>query len=238
MDDFIATKLQQLGLRDDEETCSFVTGIVQEDSFEPEALRLYPQDKKFAILSMLEAEDDETTSTSVEQLLEEAGILRAQQLEQERIQDEERQAQARGKETPAAPTNIVLTPEQEAARRAELVKTYGFVEEEDEQAKLQQAAESEDPTTSLLSGDKPFVDPRYLSRKQKKKAEQGVDILMQPNLNAAIVKMAEQQKRKEAAAGAAAKKDKDKADMKKQKEDAAKKLAEKQKKAQRQERRA
>ncbi|KAM0793733.1 hypothetical protein ACM66B_001155 [Microbotryomycetes sp. NB124-2] len=232
IEDFVATKLKQLGLRDDEETCSFVTGIVQEDSFEPE-------DKKIAILGMLEAEDDEATEASVEQLVQEAGTLRAQQLEQERIQEEERRAQARDKES-AAPTPTVLTPEQEAARRAELVKTYGFVEEEDEEARLlQQAqADSDNPALALLSGDKPFVDPRYLSRKQKKKAEQGVDILMQPNLNAAIVKAAEQHKRREAAAGAAAKKDKDKADMKKQKEDAARKLAEKQKKAQKGERRA
>ncbi|KAK4049625.1 hypothetical protein OIO90_005384 [Microbotryomycetes sp. JL221] len=235
LDTFVATKLAALGLKDDEETRSFVTGIVQEDSFELEASVFV--DKKVAILGMLEAEDDEATATSVDELLQEAGALRDEQIERERLEGEARSAQTKGvlvlsRQSMSSGTDLRVSPLY-PGEQAPVSSTYGFVEEEDEQAKLEQEQkEGEEPSL----GDGKFVDPRYLSKKARKKAEQGVDILMQPNMNAAIVRMAEQHKRKEAAAGAASKREKDKADLKKQKEDAAKKLADKQKKAQKHER--
>lgn len=64
------------------------------------------------------------------------------------------------------------------------------------------------------------------------------DILMQPNLNAAIVKGNEIQRRQDDAAQAAMRKNRDAAALKKQKEDAAKAAADKKKKAQKVERRA
>jgi len=51
LDQLIASKLGSLSLRDDEETVTFVQGLVEEDSFEPE-------DRKSAILGLLEAEED------------------------------------------------------------------------------------------------------------------------------------------------------------------------------------
>jgi hypothetical protein len=106
--------------------------------------------------------------------------------------------------------------------------------------------------------DKALVDPSKLSKKQRKKAFDGVDLLALPNMNKAHVKNAEQARRNQDAAKSQAKKEKDKADRKKQlfvffslsfalvradlglssRDDAAKKLADKQKKAQKVERKA
>lgn len=75
LEELISTKLAALGLQHDEDTCAFVLGIVEEDSFEPEVCRVeerggalvqadtalkLSQDKRSAILASWEAEDDGT----------------------------------------------------------------------------------------------------------------------------------------------------------------------------------
>ncbi|SCZ90724.1 BZ3500_MvSof-1268-A1-R1_Chr1-3g02187 [Microbotryum saponariae] len=166
---------------------------------------------------------------SIDDLLDETGELqdqeRAREAEEAQRIAEEKKEQSTGKKK--------LTPEQEAAKQQELVQAYGYVEEEDDAS-----ADEVDQASDAV-----FIDPRALSKKARKKAEQkqlaaGVDLLMLPNMNAAIVKGAELQRRKEDSAKASAKREKDKADLKKQKDDAAKKLLDKQKKAQKGERKA
>lgn len=51
LDQLIAAKLGSLSLKDDEDTVAFVKDLVEEDSFEPE-------DRKSAILGLLEADED------------------------------------------------------------------------------------------------------------------------------------------------------------------------------------
>lgn len=78
----------------------------------------------------------------------------------------------------------VLTPEEEAARKAELLKvretqllhgtelifhlsqTYGYIAEDEEEQAEQEKKQAE--------SDAPFVDPRTLSKKARKKAEAGL----------------------------------------------------------------
>ncbi|GAA6056559.1 hypothetical protein JCM3770_004361 [Rhodotorula araucariae] len=221
LDQLIATKLGSLSLRDDDDTVEFVKGLVEEDSFEPE-------DRKSAILGMLEAdEEDETTSKAVDALLEETTAYR------DAVAERRRAEEAANSPPPPEekPAGKALTPEQEARRKAELLKQYGYLEDETEaerQARME-AEQSQVPSTA-------FIDPRTLSKKQRKKALDGVDLLALPNLNKHHVTEAERQKRTAASNAAQAKRERDLADRKKQKDDAAKKLEEKRKKAQKVER--
>ncbi|ORY90266.1 hypothetical protein BCR35DRAFT_323713 [Leucosporidium creatinivorum] len=223
LEDIISAKLAAMGL-DNEDNTTFILGIIEEDSFEPE-------DKKSAILGMLEAEEDEAVGQSIDELLEQTSTHREAVLAKEREEEELRLAAEKEKEA-AKTGKKVLTPEEEAARKAELLKTYGYIEEEEQERAEQEKKQAE--------SDAPFVDPRTLSKKARKKAEAGIDIYMQPNMNASNVKNAEAQKRKDDSMKAAAKREKDKNDLKKQnflcRDDAAKKLADKQKKAQKVER--
>lgn len=76
LNELISTKLGALSLRDDEEMVDFVKGLVEEESFEPEVcprlcgwpgLQLTlcdPQDRKSAILGMLEADEEDGSFSS------------------------------------------------------------------------------------------------------------------------------------------------------------------------------
>ncbi|BGP36180.1 hypothetical protein JCM10450v2_000078 [Rhodotorula kratochvilovae] len=222
LDQLIATKLGSLSLRDDEDTVDFVRGLVEEDSFEPE-------DRKSAILGMLEAdEEDEMTAQAVDALLEETTAYQDAVAERRRAEEEANSPPPPKEEKEPAKK---LTPEQEARRKAEFLKQYGYVEDETEaekQARIE-AEQSQVPS-------KAFVDPRTLSKKQRKKALDGVDLLALPNLNKHHVSEAERKKRTDASNAAQAKRERDLADRKKQKDDAAKKLEDKRKKAQKVER--
>ncbi|KAM0755623.1 hypothetical protein T439DRAFT_351390 [Meredithblackwellia eburnea MCA 4105] len=232
LEDLIASKLQSLSLSHDEATVEFVVGIVQEETFERD-------DKKSAILGMLDAdESDDVTDAAVGQLLEATQDYQDQVAQKARLKEEE-EAEAKAKDAKASVPKKVLTPEEEAARKAEFLKvrgstsqSYGYLEEETE-AERQERAEAEAVPTSV------YVDPKLLTKKARKKQEarDGFD-LMAPNLNAARVRGAEQHRKEESSKAAAAKKAKDEADRKKQKEDAARKAEEKKKKAAKVERRA
>lgn len=142
-----------------------------------------------------------------------------------------------------------MSPEELARRKEELIRVsvrelgdellltarsaqeYGLIEEEAEK-ELAARLEAERTPDAVLP------DPRMRSKKARKKAERGVDVLMQPNLNAAAVKGAELARRQEDAEKARAKREKDKYDLKKQKDDAERKKQDRQKKAAKQERRA
>ncbi|KAK4705256.1 hypothetical protein P7C70_g947, partial [Phenoliferia sp. Uapishka_3] len=235
LEDLITAKLTSLSLQNDPSTVEFVLGIVEEDSFETE-------DKKSAILGLLEAEEDQTVGAAVDDLLVEAQNYRdeqeAKELEAEALRAE---AKARGLarrtfRTVSSAVEIlnakkVLTPEEEEARKANLLKSYGYLEEETEEERQERMEADKVPSAV-------YVDPKLQTKKARKKAEAGVDLLMAPNLNAARVKGAELQRRAEEASKAAAKKNRDDGDRKKQKDDAAKKAEDKKKKAAKVERRA
>ncbi|GAA6059864.1 hypothetical protein JCM10212_007069 [Sporobolomyces blumeae] len=222
LDELILAKLSELNLRSDEETTEFIKGLVEEESFEQE-------DRKSAILGMLEVdEEDEAASTAVDALLE------ATSEHQEEIAAERRAAEA-AKAASTKPreedkVKKVLTPEEEEKRKADLIRQYGRIEEETEADRLAREEAERVP-------DKALIDPSKLSKKQRKKAFDGVDLLALPNMNSAHVAAKERERRNQDAAKSQAKREKDKADLKKQKDDAAKKLADKQKKAQKVERR-
>ncbi|BGP21167.1 hypothetical protein Rt10032_c19g6153 [Rhodotorula toruloides] len=221
LDELIETKLGALSLRDDDEMVNFVKGLVEEESFEPE-------DRKSAILGMLEAdEEDETTSSAVDELLgETTGYQDAVAAR--------RRAEAAAKAPVKAAVEKAkkpLTAEEEAVRKAELLKTYGYMAEETEGERLER-----EEAERQAQSDKAYKDPSQMSRKQRKKALEGVDLLALPNLNQHHVQEQERQRREASSKAAQAKKAKDDADRRKQKEDAAKKLEEKRKRAQKVER--
>ncbi|SGY32801.1 BQ5605_C002g01412 [Microbotryum silenes-dioicae] len=162
----------------------------------------------FVIGIVKEDSFEHAMGASIDDLLDVTGELqdqeRAREAEEAQRIAEEKKEQNAGKKK--------LTPEQEAAKQQELVQAYGYVEEEEDAP-----ADEVDQASDAV-----FIDPRALSKKARKKAEQkqlaaGVDLLMLPNMNAAIVKGAELQRRKEDSAKASAKREKDKADLKKQK---------------------
>ncbi|GAA5992705.1 hypothetical protein JCM5350_004285 [Sporobolomyces pararoseus] len=213
--ELILSQLSSLSLKSDEETVEFVQGLVEEESF-------LPGDRKSAILGMLEMdEEDESSSKAVDTLLE---ATQAHQDEVAARRRAEEEANAPPKPE-SEPVKKVLTPEEEERRKAEFIRQYGQIAEGDE-------GDDEDIP------EKALVDPSKLSKKQRKKAFDGVDLLALPNMNKAHVQKAERDRRNQDAAKSQAKREKDKADLKKQKDDAAKKLADKQKKAQKVERKA
>ncbi|GAA5828006.1 hypothetical protein JCM11251_005688 [Rhodosporidiobolus azoricus] len=219
LEDLIISALNRLSLRSDEDVVSFVAELAREESFEQE-------DRKSAILGMLEMDEDDEAAVKVDELLEETGAYQ-EAVEAKRRAEEEEKAAA---EKPAEDaTRKTWTPEDEAKRRAALLQQYGRVEEETE-ADRTAREEAERPP------DKALLDPSQMSKKQRKKAFDGVDLLALPNMNKAHVAAKQQQQRSADAAKAQAKREKDKADLAKQKADAAKKLADKQKRAQKQER--
>ncbi|GAA5962955.1 hypothetical protein JCM3765_006727 [Sporobolomyces pararoseus] len=214
--ELILSQLSSLSLKSDEETVEFVQGLVEEESF-------LPEDRKSAIFGMLELdEEDESSSKAIDTLLE---ATQAHQDEVEARRKAEAEANAPPKPAENEPAKKVLTPEEEERRKAEFIRQYGQIAEGDEED------DEEIP-------EKALVDPSKLSKKQRKKAFDGVDLLALPNMNKAHVQKAERDRRNQDAAKSQAKREKDKADLKKQKEDAAKKLADKQKKAQKVERKA
>ncbi|GAA5877444.1 hypothetical protein JCM3774_001614 [Rhodotorula dairenensis] len=219
--ELVAEQLGALSLRADADTVDFVVGLVEEESFEPE-------DRKSAILGMLEAdEDDTTTSDAVEQLLAEASVYQDKVLAARRAAEEAAAAAAAESQSPEPK----LSPADEAKRKAELLKQYGYLEEETEADRLAREEAERAP-------DKALKDPSQMSKKQRKKAFEGVDLLALPNMNKAHVDAAEKQRRAASASAAQAKKARDEADRKKQKDDEKRKLEEKRKKAQKVERRA
>ncbi|GAA5930405.1 hypothetical protein JCM3775_004383 [Rhodotorula graminis] len=221
LDQVIAVKLGSLSLKDDDDTVAFVKDLVQEDSFEPE-------DRKSAILGLLEADEDEAVSAAVDSLLDDTTAYQDALAEQRRAAEEAAASPPPEEEEPPAKD---LTPEQEARRKADFLKKYGYLEDETEAEK---AARIEAEQAQVPA--KAFVDPRSLSKKQRKKALDGVDLLALPNLNKHHVVEAERKRRTESSSAAQAKRERDLADRKKQKEDAAKKLEDKRKKAQKVER--
>ncbi|GJN91955.1 hypothetical protein Rhopal_004983-T1 [Rhodotorula paludigena] len=232
LEQLIAAKLGSLSLRDDEETVEFVRGLVEEDSFEPE-------DRKSAILGMLELDEEdarisltkfraESASQSIDALLDDTSAYQEAVAERERAEQEAKShTPPEAEEKPKKP----LTAEEEARRKADLLKRYGDLEDETE---AERQAREEEELSNLSS--KALKDPSQMSRKQRKKAFDGVDLLALPNLNKHHVQEAERQKRTASAGAAQAKREKDLADRKKQKDDAAKKLEEKRKRAQKVER--
>ncbi|PRQ77260.1 hypothetical protein AAT19DRAFT_12678 [Rhodotorula toruloides] len=179
LDELISTKLGALSLRDDEEMVDFVKGLVEEESFEPE-------DRKSAILGMLEAdEEDETTSNAVDELLGETTAYQ-DAVAAKRREEEEAKAPAKEEEKAKKP----LTPEEEAKRKAELLKAYGYMEEETEAERLER-----EEAERQMQPDKAYKDPSQMSRKQRKKALEGVDLLALPNLNKHHVQEQERQRR-------------------------------------------
>ncbi|GAA5969735.1 hypothetical protein JCM21900_006167 [Sporobolomyces salmonicolor] len=222
LDELIVTKLAALGLKSDEDTAEFVKGIVEEESFEPE-------DRKSAIMGMLEAdEEDEATAQAVNSLLEETSAYQEAAAAERRAAEEAKAPSPKASEEKA---KKVLTPEEEEKRKADLLRQYGVIEDETEVDRLVREEAARPP-------DKALMDPSKLSKKQRKKALDGVDLLALPNMNKTHVQQQERERRNADATKAQAKREKDKADLKKQKEDAAKKLADKQKRAQKGERKA
>ncbi|CEQ38621.1 SPOSA6832_00065, partial [Sporobolomyces salmonicolor] len=259
LEELIVTKLAALGLKSDEDTAEFVKGIVEEESFEPE-------DRKSAIMGMLEAdEEDEATAQAVDSLLEETSAYQEAAAAERRAAEEAKAPPPKASEEKA---KKVLTPEEEEKRKADLLRArsfllalsfrttayqYGVIEDETEADRLAREEAVRPP-------DKALMDPSKLSKKQRKKALDGVDLLALPNMNKTHVQQQERERRNAdagksspscfrlvalhdcrsliLAAKAQAKREKDKADLKKQKEDAAKKLADKQKRAQKGERKA
>ncbi|KAL8286276.1 hypothetical protein RQP46_004764 [Phenoliferia psychrophenolica] len=223
LEELITAKLASLSLVHDAPTVEFVLQLVEEDSFETE-------DKKSAILGLLEADEDEAVGVKVDELLEEAQDYRDQAEEKEREAEQQR-AEAKAKAEEALNAKKVLTPEEEQARKDKLLSSYGYLEEETEEERRERMEADQVPGAV-------YDDPKQQSKKARKKAEAGVDLLMAPNLNAARVKGAEIHRRAEDAAKAAAKKQRDDGDRKKQKDDATKKAEDKKKKAAKVERRA
>lgn len=226
LQELVAEQLGALSLRDDPDTVEFVVGLVEEESFESE-------DRRSAILGILEAEDDDmTTADAVDKLLEETSRYRDKVLAARRAAEEaEAAAAAAAAEEAAQLAGHKLSPADEAKRKAELLKQYGYLEEETEADRLAREEAERAP-------DKALQDPRQMSKKQRKKALEGVDLLALPNLNKAHVDAAEKQRRAASASAAQAKKARDEADRKKQKDDEKRKLEEKRKKAQKVERKA
>ncbi|GAA5960214.1 hypothetical protein JCM8115_002547 [Rhodotorula mucilaginosa] len=226
LQELVAEQLGALSLRDDPDTVEFVVGLVEEESFEAE-------DRRSAILGMLEAEDDDvTTADAVDKLLEETSVYQDKVLAARRAAEEaEAAAAAAAAEEAAQSAGNKLSPADEAKRKAELLKQYGYLEEETEADRLAREEAERAP-------DKALLDPRQMSKKQRKKALEGVDLLALPNLNKAHVDAAEKQRRAASASAAQAKKARDEADRKKQKDDEKRKLEEKRKKAQKVERKA
>ncbi|TKA56457.1 hypothetical protein B0A53_02028 [Rhodotorula sp. CCFEE 5036] len=230
LQELVAEQLGALSLRDDPDTVEFVVGLVEEESFEAE-------DRRSAILGMLEAEDDDvTTADAVDKLLEETSVYQDKVLAARRAAEEaEAAAAAAAAEEAAQSAGNKLSPADEAKRKAELLKAshpqYGYLEEETEADRLAREEAERAP-------DKALLDPRQMSKKQRKKALEGVDLLALPNLNKAHVDAAEKQRRAASASAAQAKKARDEADRKKQKDDEKRKLEEKRKKAQKVERKA
>ncbi|GAA5906324.1 hypothetical protein JCM8208_003517 [Rhodotorula glutinis] len=227
LDELIAAKLGSLSLKDDDDTVAFVKDLVEEDSFEPE-------DRKSAILGLLEAEEDETVSQAVDSLLGDTTAYQDAVAEQRRAAEEAAASPPPEEEEPPAKD---LTPEQEARRKADFLKKYGYLEDETEAEK---AARLEAEQAQVPA--KAFVDPsrlrtrKSLSKKQRKKALDGVDLLALPNLNKHHVVEAERKRKVDSSSAAQAKRERDLADRRKQKDDAAKKLEDKRKKAQKVER--
>ncbi|GAA5974383.1 hypothetical protein JCM11641_005249 [Rhodosporidiobolus odoratus] len=226
LEELILTKLTALDLRNDEDVVNFAKEVVEETAFEQE-------DRKSAILGMLEIdEDDEKGSAAVEELLEETqayqDTVEARRLAEEHEAKEKAEAEAAAVQ---GKSSKVLSPEEEERRKAALLRQYGRVEEESDADRIARE-EAERPP------DKALLDPSQMNKKQRKKALNGVDLLALPNMNKAHVAAKQQASRSSDAAKAQAKREKDKADLKKQKDDAAKKLADKQKRAQKGERRA
>ncbi|GAA5856921.1 hypothetical protein JCM9279_003596 [Rhodotorula babjevae] len=221
LDQLIAAKLGSLSLKDDDDTVAFVKDLVEEDSFEPE-------DRKSAILGLLEADEDEAVSEAVDSLLDDTTAYQDAVAEQRRAAEEAAASPPPEEDEPPVKD---LTPEQEAWRKAEFLKKYGYLEDETEAEK---AARIEAEQAQVPA--KAFVDPRQLSKKQRKKALDGVDLLALPNLNKHHVVEAERKRRTDSSSAAQAKRERDLADRKKQKDDAAKKLEDKRKKAQKVER--
>ncbi|KWU41925.1 hypothetical protein RHOSPDRAFT_36558 [Rhodotorula sp. JG-1b] len=207
LQELVAEQLGALSLRDDPDTVEFVVGLVEEESFESE-------DRRSAILGMLEAEEDDvTTADAVDKLLEETSIYQDKVLAARRAAEEAEAAAAA------------------AAAEGRGGTQYGYLEEETEADRLAREEAERAP-------DKALQDPRQMSKKQRKKALEGVDLLALPNLNKAHVDAAEKQRRAASASAAQAKKARDEADRKKQKDDEKRKLEEKRKKAQKVERKA
>ncbi|BGP52540.1 hypothetical protein JCM8202v2_000095 [Rhodotorula sphaerocarpa] len=246
--ELIATQLSALSLRNDEETVEFVVGLVEEESFEPE-------DHKSAILGMLEAdESDEATSSAVDQLLAETTEYQDKIIAQRRAEEEAAAAAAAAAAGERSPEETKLSPADEAKRKADLLKVrsprslfsvrqclealklvvlqqYGYLEEETEADRLAREEAERAP-------DKALKDPSQMSKKQRKKALEGVDLLALPNLNKVHVDANERQRRAASASAAQVKKARDEADRKKQQDDAKRKLEEKRKRAQKVERKA
>ncbi|KAI5474489.1 hypothetical protein MNV49_003212 [Pseudohyphozyma bogoriensis] len=231
LEDFITTQLAAFGFTDEGGSAGMIAGILEEESFEPE-------DKKLAILGALDLEEGDEKEAQVDQLITEAEDYREKEAAR-LLEAEELKAALKAKEAEEAAANKgkkVLTPEEEAQRKADLLKNFGYVEEEDEAEMAAKAEANKSPSAV-------YVDPKTQTKKARKKADAknaaaGVDMLMQPNLNSAMVRGAELHRRQEDAARNSAKREKDKADLKKQKEDAAKKAEEKKKKAAKVERKA
>ncbi|GAA5991410.1 hypothetical protein JCM10908_003300 [Rhodotorula pacifica] len=227
LQELVAEQLGALALRDDEDTVDFVVGLVEEESFESE-------DRRSAILGMLEAdEDDSSTSEAVDQLLLATSAYQEKVLAARRAAEEAEAAAAAAAAEAAQSSEPKLSPADEAKRKAELLKQYGYLEEETEADRIAREREEAE-----RAPDKALKDPSQMSKKQRKKALEGVDLLALPNMNKAHVDAAEKQRRAASASAAQAKKARDEADRKKQKDDEKRKLEEKRKKAQKVERKA
>ncbi|KAJ9113716.1 hypothetical protein QFC20_001739 [Naganishia adeliensis] len=138
-----------------------------------------------------------------------------------------------------------LTPEElAAAQKRALLAQYGYVEEDVYEAgdsgmggsTLRMRAEDKEASDRRALIDKAIREEGRRKRKSKR-ARQQVD-LMAPNLNKAKVQVKAQMARDSAKAEANNKKERDRAALEKQRADQARAKLEKQKKAQKQERRA
>lgn len=223
LEEFLRRRLAEWGY-DDPSEAEYTAGIIEEESLED-------ADKLEAILGILNTDlENEDMKMKVEQLLEESAALLLELAVQHQLSLE-----AQATILPPNPTksNTPLTPEEEALRRKQLLQSFGYLEEDEPLPvkKGGKAAVETDVTVVMPDG-------KTMSKKARKKAEEGIDLLAQPNINKALVKGAELQRRNEDAAKSSAKKARDQQDLLKQKADAIKSANDKKKKAVKQERRA
>lgn len=92
-------------------------------------------------------------------------------------------------------------------------QSFGYLDEDSPTEIAAKAGSANEGKPSIVMPDQGGPT----SKKARKKAEAGMDILMSPNINSALVKGAELQRRMDDAAKAAGKREKDKGDLKKQK---------------------
>ncbi|KAI5452165.1 hypothetical protein NCC49_001103 [Naganishia albida] len=267
LEDFISEKLSALKLEIPADDVEYIARLVEEEELEEIDKKegVKGMVEGYMTEDMLQASTDDAEPSgidrAIDQVLEHWHTLRATQLaeaeaaagaagssssdnDSDSDHGEGAGEMSKGEKARKALLDSLTPEELAAAQKRALLAQYGYVEEDAYEAgesgmggsTLRRREEDKEASDRRALIDKAIREEGRRKRKSKR-AKQEVD-LMAPNLNKAKVQVKAQMARESAKEAANNKKERDRAALEKQRADQARAKLEKQKKAQKQERRA